>query len=102
LFFIVDLTDRLRCLSRQESILAGEFLDQRLVISIGRRPRARPGQACHHTPRLRGRAATVTYQVSRMRQRRAVMPGHAMEKDRLPARIGQQVGGLGHLLESRP
>jgi len=36
-----------------------------------------------------------------MRQTGAVMTRHAMEKDRLPARISQQVGGLGHLFQGR-
>ena len=30
-----------------------------------------------------------------------MMAGDAMEKDRLPIVVGQQVGGLGHLLERR-
>ena len=37
-----------------------------------------------------------------MSQAGAVMAGDAMEEDRLPAGISQQVGGLGHLLERRP
>ena len=41
-------------------------------------------------------------QVGGVGQTRAVMAGDAVEKDRLPSRIGQQVGRLGHLLEGRP
>jgi len=36
-----------------------------------------------------------------VRQAGAVMTGRAMEKNRLPARISQQVRGLGHLFERR-
>jgi hypothetical protein len=40
-------------------------------------------------------------EIGRVCQTRAVMPGDAMEKHRLPARVGHQVGCLAHLLQGR-
>jgi hypothetical protein len=80
----------------------GERRDQAAIAVVGGGTGAGPGQCRDFAPGALGREAPVTDQVGRVHEARPVMAGDAMEEDRLAARVGHEVGRLGHLLERRP
>ncbi len=79
----------------------GEFVNQRLVILIGIGARPSPGKTRDFLPGRFRRQSSMANQIGRVRQARTMMAGHAVKEDRLPGRVGEQVGGFAHLLDSR-
>ena len=77
-------------------------VDQKTVVAIDRRIWSSPGEAGDRSPRLFGRVTFMPDQISSVGQACAMMPRDAMKKNRLSRRVGQEIGGKGHLLGSRP
>lgn len=77
-----------------------ERLDQPAVVPVVERPR--PGEARDLAPRPFGRPPLVADPVGGVDETGPVVPGDAVEEDRLPAGVGQQVRRLGHLGQGRP
>jgi len=79
----------------------GKFCDEVAVISVRARTRIRPRQRRDFGPGRLRRPALMAYAISRMDQAGAVMAGHAVEENRLPGGIGEQVGRRSHLFQRR-
>ena len=77
----------------------GEGLDQATVRAIRAGVRPRPGEARHLGPGPLGRPSLMPDSIGGVDQVRPVVTGHAVEEDRPPGRVGEQVGRLDELVE---